>query len=90
MASPRFDQDVTLAFIAEIKELESRFVELAQEMSWVREDLVTASSSSKKVLASEKPKLKTHLSRLQTAKDEAWGAMESLRTFANLSWDQIL
>jgi hypothetical protein len=89
MESPRFNQEVTLAFIVEIKKLEIRHEDLAREMRWVRENLVTASSPSKDILASEIPALKAKLARLTTALDETWGATESLRTFANISWDDV-
>ena len=78
------------AIISEIKKLEKEYDEACSTARSIRRDLVTASSASKAIKASEKPRLQERLDIYSRYNDQIFSKMEALREIAGLSWEEIL
>jgi uncharacterized protein (UPF0335 family) len=77
------------AIISTIKKLEKEYDEAHQMARFIRQDLVTASSSSKTIKASQKPRLQESLDIHNRYIDKMFSQMEALREIAGLSWEEI-
>ena len=77
------------AIIVEIKKIEKEYYAANDRALSIRRDLVTASSSSKTIKASEKPRLQEMLDIYNRYIDTMFSRMEALREIAGLSWEEI-
>ena len=77
------------AIILEIKKIEKEYYAANDRAYSIRRDLVTASSASKAIKASEKPRLQEKLDIYTRYIAQMFSRMQALREIAGLSWEEI-
>jgi hypothetical protein len=76
-------------FIEQIKNFEAAYEKESKRVLDLQESVYLAGTRSKAFPASSKGHFEALLDSARTNRDENFGAMEALRNFAGLSWEQV-